>query len=193
MASVRAERSVPFLRNLMSSSDSQLLKNFLRGDRQSFDMLVQQYLQPIYSFIYRFTQNKQNAEDLTQEVFVKLWKNAKKIKPEKNFKTWLFSIAKNASLDFLKKKKTIPFSHIEEEIIPDCAPLPDEILKNAEISSGLNSILTKLPLNHRLVVFLRYNDHFKFREIAKILGEPLNTVKNRHLRALKMLKKLLLP
>lgn len=170
-----------------------MLKNFLQGDRQSFDMLVRQYLQPVYSFIYRFVQDKQNAEDLTQEVFVKLWKNAKKFNPEKNFKTWLFSIAKNTSLDFFKKKKTVPFSHIEKEIMPDPAPLPDEIFKNTELSNKLNSILKKLPLNYRMVVFLRYNDHMKFREIAEILDEPLNTIKNRHLRALKKLKKILAP
>lgn len=172
--------------------DTQLIKNFIKGDRLSFDLLVRRHLQPTYSFVYRFIQDKQNAEDITQEVFVKLWKNARKFNPEKNFTTWLFSIAKNASLDFLKKKKIISFSHIEEEIIPDCAPLPDEIFKNAELSYKLNSILKKLPINHRMVVFLRYNDHFKFREIAEILGEPLNTVKNRHLRALKMLKKLIM-
>lgn len=178
---------------MQNPPDTQLIKNFIKGDRSSFDLLVRRHLQPTYKFIYRFIQNKQNAEDLTQEVFVKLWKNAKKFKPEKNFTTWLFSIAKNASLDFLKKKKTISFSHMEEEIIPDCAPLPDEIFRNAEISNKLNSILKKLPLNHRMVVFLRYNDHLKFREIAEIFGKPLNTIKNRHLRALKMLKKLLVP
>ena len=179
----------------------------------------------IYSFVYRYVNNFQETEDITQEVFVRVWRSIKKpvlgvsygFNPKKgNFKTWIFSIAKNASLDSLKKsrlasggKKVLSFSDLsargesafggenEEgenqfiDTLKDPNPLPSEVLDRANITQKLNSIMEKLPAPYRMTLFLYYNDHFNFREIAEILNEPLNTVKSRHRRALIELKKLL--
>ena len=180
-------------------SDKQLIINYLEGDEESLKILVKRYLKPIYSFVYRFIGDNHNAEDITQEVFIKVWRNLKKFNQQKNFKTWIFSIAKNTSIDWLKKKKTVPFSNFENQkgentlikTLTDPAPLPNELLERADISQMLTSVIEKLSLKYRMVLFLRYNDHFNFREIAEALGEPLHTIKTRHGRAIKMLKKLL--
>lgn len=184
---------------MKNNSDQILVKKYLQGDKQSLELLINQYLKPIYSFVYRYVGNEQEAEDITQEVFVKAWRNIKKFDQNKSFKTWLFLIAKNSCIDFLKKKRMIPFSEFDTEdgnnliadTFADPSPLPQELLEKAEMAQMLNFALEKLPPKYRMVLFLRYNDHFNFREIAESLGEPLHTIISRHRRALAMLKKLL--
>lgn len=187
-------------------SDQQLIADFLAGNEKSLEILIQRYLKPIYGFVYRYVGNAPEAEDITQETFVKVWKNLKKFDRSKSFKTWIFTIAKNTSLDFLKKsqsasggKKIIPFVDFENnkgenkfiETLADSSPLPDELLERAYIGKMLEAAINKLFPKYRLVLSLRRNGHFTFNEIAEALGEPLNTVKSRYRRALIMLKKLL--
>ncbi len=185
--------------NMQNRSDKQLIADYLKGNEASLEALIQQYLKPVYSFVCRYIGNAHEAEDITQEVFVRMWRNIKKFDQRKNFKTWIFSIAKNAAIDFLRKKKTIPFSEFETAegkniltgTLVDSSPLPSELSQRQDIKEALNSALEKLALPQRMILYLRYNDHFTFREIAETLAEPLNTVKSRHRRAIGMLKKLL--
>ena len=183
----------------MNRADDQLIADYLKGDEESLEILIKRYLKPIYSFVYRYTGSGQDAEDITQEVFVKVWRNLKKFDQQRSFKTWIFAIAKNTSIDLLKKKKAIPFSEFENEAgenmitetLADPSPLPHELLEKAGMAQMLTSAMDTLSPKYRMVLFLRYNDHFNFREIAESLGEPLNTIKSRHRRALVNLKDLL--
>src|SRR3989338_146778 len=94
-------------------SDQQLIADYLTGDEKSLKILYGRYLKPIYSFVYRYVGGGQDVEDVTQDAFVKVWRNLKKFDQNKSFKTWIFSIAKNTAIDFLKKKKAIPFSEFD--------------------------------------------------------------------------------
>src|SRR3989344_4768476 len=169
--------------NGVNRSDSQLITDYLAGNEKSLEVLFERYLKPIYSFTYRYIGGGQDSEDVTQEVFVKVWRNLKKFDQEKSFKTWIFSIAKNASLDYLKKKKAVPFSEFDTEeggnrltdTLADPSPLPLELLEKAGMERMLNEAMEKLSPQYRMVLFLRYNDHFNFREIAESFGEPLHT------------------
>jgi len=183
----------------MDHSDQQLIADYLAGDEKSLEVLFGRYLKSIYSFTYRYVGGGQDAEDVTQEAFVKVWRNLKKFDQQKSFKTWLFAIAKNTAFDHLKKKKSIPFSQFENnegenmltETLADPSPLPDELLEKAGMRQILTSAMETLSPKYRMVLFLRYNDHFNFREIAESLGEPLHTITSRHRRALIKLKELL--
>ena len=193
----------------MGRSDEQLIADYLAGDEGSLEILIQRYLKPIYSFTYRRVGGGQDAEDVTQEVFMKVWRNLKRFDQQKSFKTWIFSITKNTAIDFLKKKREIPFSEFSArggsafgrenedgenmitETFADPSPLPNELLEKVGMAQMLTSAMEKLSPKYRMVLFLRYNDHFNFREIAESLGEPLNTVKSRYKRALIKLKELL--
>ncbi len=180
-------------------SDQQLIAAYFQGNEKSLEVLIKQYLKPIYSFVFRYVGNFQDAEDITQEVFVKVWRNLKKFDQNRSFKTWIFSIAKNASIDWLRKKKTVPFSSFENEegknklieTLADPAPLPSELLERADIAQILTSAMEKLSPKYRMILFLHCNDHFTFREIAEVLEESIDTVKSRYRRALIILKKLL--
>lgn len=184
---------------MVNVNDQILIEKYLQGDEKSLEVLIRAYLRPIYSFVWRYAGNAQDAEDITQEVFVKVWRHLKKFNQNKSFKTWIFAIAKNASLDHLKKKRAIPFSEFDQEdgsnlitdTLADPSPLPMELLEKAGMARMLNEAMKKLSPQYRMVLFLRYNDHFTFREIAEVLEEPLQTVKSRHRRALIILRKLL--
>lgn len=192
---------------MVNQTDEQLVADYLQGDEKALEILIRRHLNPLYNFICRFTRDASDAEDIVQEVFVKMWRNLHKFNPKKSlapyqtskasfgsgFKTWLFSIARNAAIDFLRKKRTIPFSEFPAlETLADPSLLPNEIMERRDLSESLDTVMEKLPLKYRLVLFLRYNDHFAFREIAELLNESVNTIKSRHRRALIFLRKLFL-
>lgn len=186
---------------MQDNSDLRLIIQYLHGDEKSLEFLIRQYLKPIYGFVYRFVGNPHEAHDVTQEVLVKMWRNLRKFDQNKNFKTWLFSIAKNTCLDYVRKKKAVPFSHLEtkddaEDIsgtIEDPAPLPSEFFDNFGLAEKLNAALQKLAPLYCMVFLLYYHEQFTFQEIAEILEEPLNTVKSRHRRGIMQLRAILAP
>ena len=99
----------------MQYSDEQLVQQFLAGDEKAFEKLVEKYLKPLYNFIFQLVRDKDTANDITQDVFVKIWKSISSYDSQKKFSTWIFAIAKNTAFDFLKKKKTIPFAAFGNE------------------------------------------------------------------------------
>jgi RNA polymerase sigma-70 factor (ECF subfamily) len=187
--------------------EKQLISDYLKGDQKAFEALVSLYLRPVFGFVLRFLGNRQEAEDITQETFLRAWKNFKKsifnqkgFDPKRgSFKTWIFSIARNAAIDWLKKKKIPVFSQFGDEkgeikvldLIPDNSPLPDEISQQKDISDLVENALKKISPQSRMVLYLYYNDHMNFREIAEVLAESVDTIKSRHRRALIALQKIL--
>ncbi|MFA5961836.1 MAG: RNA polymerase sigma factor [Parcubacteria group bacterium] len=181
-------------------NDRQLIENFLAGDDASFEFLVIRYLKMVYNFLYRLTGGDAPlTDDLTQETFLKAWKNIKQFDLEKSFKTWIFTIAKNSARDYWKKKKTLPFKLFEnsegynrlDEVAED-KPLPDEILAKTQSAEELERKLKLLPKKYETLLLLRYKDDLSLSEIADVLNLPYNTVKSRHQRALSALKDIFL-
>ena len=181
-----------------NTKDEKLVAQFLDGDNEAFDNLLNRYLKPIYNFIFRLTRDLPSTEDLTQEVFIKVWKNLSRFNQNKSFKVWLFSIARNTAYDFLKKKKNLPFAFFEDEEgnswisnIADEKILPNEILEKADLAKNIEKNLKKIPQNYQIILLMHYQDDFSLMEIAKILKKPYNTIKSQHQRALQRFKKLL--
>lgn len=185
-------------------SDEQLVARYLKGEQKALEILIAKYLKPIYGFVFRYVGDAAEAEDVVQEVFLRVWRNIKKFNPrksrftnlrerrQKSFKTWLFSIAKNASLDFLRKKKTALFSDFDNkdttnaiiDSLVDPAPLPSDIFERKDLADVLESALGRLSPNYRSVIILHHDSGLTFQEIADASGESLNTVKSRYRRAL---------
>jgi len=181
-------------------SDYELITQYLKGNEKAFEALVKRYTNVMYRFVFSYVKNQQAAEDVTQEVFVKVWRNAKKIDKNKSFKSWLYAVAKNSALDYLKKKQSVPFSRFEvdsknilAEKLADPARLPDQMAQHAESSVILSRAIAKLSEKYRQVMTLYYYQYFNFREIAEILDEPINTIKSRHRRGVVMLGRMIAP
>lgn len=184
----------------MEKTDLQLIEEsiYLAQGRSSFNILIERHAKSVYLFIFRLVGNKEDSEDIVQETFIKAWQKLSKFDTEKSFKTWLFSIAKNTTIDKLRKKRSVNFSslNIEEESdfekgLMDAEDLPDEIFAKKEAAENLKSALLKLSENQRLLIYLHINEELTFEGIAEIIGKPMNTIKSQYRRIISKLKELL--
>jgi RNA polymerase sigma-70 factor, ECF subfamily len=178
-------------------TDEELVGRYISGDKKSLEFLIARYLKQIYNFSYGYVNNPQDAEDITQEAFVKAWKNIKRFDRSKKFKTWIFEIAKNTSIDYCRKKKTVPFSRFEDEsgknkLVDSLADesMDNDFFANKDLKESMRSFVDKLPSKDREIVKLRLDNDYTFKEMADVLGEPLNTVKSVYRRAIIKLKKM---
>lgn len=148
-----------------------------------FEELVRRHLPEVFGYARRFTGNADTAADITQETFVKAWKNFKRFDQSKDFRAWLFTIAKRTAIDFLRKRADEP---LPDDVL-DTAPAFTESLDIARRNDALAVAIAELPDAYRTVMQLRLDD-LQFHEIAERLAKPLNTVKSQYRRALAMLK-----
>jgi RNA polymerase sigma-70 factor (ECF subfamily) len=177
-----------------TSKDKSLIEKYLKGDEKALEVLVGKYIKPIYSYVYRNVGDQALAEDATQEIFIKVWKNIKKFDLKKNFKPWLFQIAKNTSIDYLRKRKTIPFSKFEDErghnvLLENIIAAPMNLIESLSDKRVLAAALQRLDKKEQQIIYFRYNDGLSFQEIADIFKESINTIKSRYRRALLNMKK----
>ena len=177
----------------MDLSDKQLIAKYLGGDDNSLELLIKKYLKYIYNYIYRSIGNSADTEDITQETFLKVWKNIKKFDKGKNFKPWIFQIAKNTLVDFSRKKKLVLFSSFENNdgknlLLERLAGSAVHPSRNIDDKGLLNNVMDRLSLKDRAIFSYRYNS-FNFSEIAQLLGEPVNTIKSRYRRAVSSIRK----
>ncbi len=168
-----------------------------KNNDQDFELLVKKHLLSVYNFVARFTGDLAEANDITQEAFLKAWKNFKKFDQTKNFKTWIFTIARNTSLDWLRKRRPTAFSALQKfsnendeafDVSDESLVSAEEIFDIKKDSERLSGILKKLSPLQQTVIMLKVNENLTFQSMSEILGEPLNTVKSRYRRALASLK-----
>lgn len=183
---------------IMERTDEQLIADYIEGDEHALDSLVDRHMHATYAFVFRLVGNASATEDITQDAFVKAWKHIRRYRFGTNFRTWLFSIARNTAIDWLRKKKELAFSEFETDTgnvlidtLVDDAPRADELLARAHDIRFLESLLAELDQKYRDVVLLRHTSDLTFEEIGSVLHRPLDTVKSQYRRALSALQKLL--
>jgi len=180
----------------MEMEDKQLVQCFLDGSDEAFEKLMKKYLGTIYNFLYQIVRDRDVLDDLTQVTFIKAWKNIKKFDKNRNFRAWLFTIAKNTAYDHLKKKKTLPFSFFLDdegnnklENVSGEEISIEDILDQKKLSFQMEEILVKIPEKYQTLLLFHYRDDLALSEIAEIFQRPYNTVKSQHQRALISLKR----
>jgi len=177
------------------------LPDYMNEDKdKKIEQLIKEYTTPVYNFIAQILGYGSEAEDVTQETFIKVWKNWHKFDQTKNFKPWLFQIAKNTALDRWRRREPIRSFVVdsengfdEKETIADLAPTPFEQTILAEQTEILKQAIAKLPEIYRAVINLYYLNGFSLPEISEIWQESVDTVKSRHRRALIKLRQILHP
>ena len=178
-------------------SDEKLVGEYLASRAGALEMLVGRYFKYVYNFLIKQVGDVREAQDLTQETFLRVWKNLKKFDQNRSFKVWLFRIARNAAIDYLRKKKILTVASLESEAddgsfldnIPDPNGSIFTKIEQQEMEKETFEMLKAMPEIYRTVIVLYYNEGLNFREIGELLDEPLDTVKSRHRRALILLKK----
>lgn len=186
------------MEDITELKDEELVFHYTDKEEQSaFVELVNRYLKPVYNFSLRLCGNEKDAEEISQESFVKLWKNMKNFKREQKFKTWLYTIVRNTTIDWMRKKKHVLFSEFEnedgdnflEDNLMDTEKTAHELFEIGEHKLVVEKLLGELAIQYREVLILRYNEEMDFEEIGKMLKKSINTVKSQHRRALIILRK----
>jgi RNA polymerase sigma-70 factor, ECF subfamily len=171
----------------------------------AFESLVEAYYRRIYSLIYRMVQSEQDAADLTQETFVRVYRALPKLRAEGAQSAWIRRIATNLCLDWLRRRNSSPSmssldarptedsdTHQSWEIA-DPTGEPDLLFSSKERASALYAAIEKLPDDYRTVVILHYMEEMRVEEIADLQGVPAGTIKSRLSRARRELKRKLVP
>lgn len=182
------------MRNL---TDEQLVALALDGQNEALNVLIERYLKLVYSFVSRYIRDEADAQDVVQEVFVSVWRHLEKFDQTKSFRPWLYTVAKNACLDFLRKKSHVPFSHFEADALEKLEMLDlndrNEVSASALADHGLlaNQLgvaMGGLSPQYAEVVALHHDKDLNFREISEMKGESIHTVKSRYRRAIATLR-----
>lgn len=183
-----------------ASRDYILVKMALDGDENAFARLLARYKDTIYYMLLKMVNNKSDAEDLTLEAFGKAFKNLHQYSPTYAFSTWLFRIASNNCIDFLRKKKgtyipidndSVNYEEGEAIKLRSKDLNPEEKLIRKQKAILLQRVVRKLKPRYRILVELRYFKEYSYEEIAKELNLPLGTVKAQLFRAREILFKLI--
>ena len=173
-----------------------IINQILSGDTSAFTTLQKKYKKIIVALIRKMIRNEDDVEDLTQETFIKAYNALKSFQFGYAFSAWLYRIASNTCIDFLRKKRfpTIslnqPISDSDDELffeVEDNTYVPDVNLMNLERKKILDKAINELPENYREIIQLRHEEEMDYNEISKKLDIPLGTVKAHLFRARKIL------
>jgi RNA polymerase sigma-70 factor (ECF subfamily) len=186
--------------NKSKSEDIKLIDSAIAGNQASYEKLMKKYYQLIYNLVYRMISRKEDVEDLTQEAFIKAFNSIENFDKQFAFSTWLFKIATNNAIDYLRKKKLFTFS-IDKEIesddsdykfeIPDHENKPDKKIMDSQMRQILDEAIESLPPKYKEVIVLRHKNELEYEEIAKKLKLPLGTIKAHIFRGRELLNKYL--
>jgi RNA polymerase sigma-70 factor, ECF subfamily len=168
--------------------DRDLIAKARRGDVEGYNLLVSRWEKRIFNYLLRLVRNREDAMDLSQDVFLKAYQNLPKLDDPAKFSGWLFRIAHNEAFSLLRRRK--PDGEIDRE---PAAPDSGGRLLPMELSLAVESALRRLSDDQREAVLLKVYQGFKFEEMAEILGCPVSTVKSRLYTALDAMKTTLEP
>ncbi|MDX1582718.1 MAG: sigma-70 family RNA polymerase sigma factor [Thermoanaerobaculia bacterium] len=177
--------------------DRELVAAILSGEQERFAELVERYERRLVNYVYRMIRNYEDAHDLAQEIFIKVYMALDRYDPKYKFSTWIFRIAQNAAIDQIRKK-TLPEESLTKpdrdsggerqmQIEADVVS-PYRAVFNVEMAGAIESAVQNLPEDYRELIELRHFAELSYDEIAEVKQLPLGTVKNKLFRARNMLK-----
>jgi len=183
---------------LAKEDDQILIKKALAGNESAFSLLLNKHKDAVYRIIVKIVHNRDEAQDLVQETFMKAFGSLSSYKCQYRFTTWLYKIAANSCIDFLRKRRLIsvsldqPLKTKDGEVrieLPDWTYNPEKDLASRQKFLSIEAAIDLLPRKYREVIVLRHKQDKPYEEIAEILGIPVGTVKARIFRARELLKK----
>ncbi|NLY43522.1 MAG: sigma-70 family RNA polymerase sigma factor [Clostridiaceae bacterium] len=184
------------------SHEKLLIQKCKNGDVEAFEQLIESYQKKVFGIAFRMLGNTEDASDVAQEVFLKVFKSITNFKEESSLSTWIYRIATNVCLDEIRKRKKATVVSINSTIqledgeidmqVEDQGPHPDEIVERKELENEVKKAIERLNNEHKIVIILRDIQGLSYDEIADILQCSLGTVKSRINRARNSLKNILL-
>ena len=171
------------------SSDEILVARIADGDTLAMQSLFVRHRTPVYRWLLRFDSNESLAEDLLSEVFLDVWRHARRFESRSSVSTWLMAIARNKALSALRRRTNVELDEAIECTVPDPADNPEVVLQKKDRGELLRHALTSLSPKHREIIDLVYYHEKSIDEVAQILGVPPATVKTRMFYARRKLSK----
>lgn len=170
---------------IMVDEDLKLVERSLQGDRKSFERIVEKYQKLVFNLARRMSRNTDDAADITQSVFLKVYEKLSTFDPKYKFFSWLYRIAVNESLNHIQRSEGR--EELSEGITAE-EEMPDRALRSQDTTHGVQEALLELDVNYRVVIVLRHFQDLSYEEIGQILGIPEKTVKSRLFTARTMLR-----
>ncbi len=170
-------------------TDIEIIKKFQKGDRDAFETIIQKYHLFIFKTAYKILKSIEDAEDITQEVFIKLYNNLNQFEFKSDIKTYIYKITVNCSFDLLRKTHTkeLLIEKGKEKIFDNTTSIDDELIEE-EIINDLFESIRKLPEKYREIIYLKDFESKTYSEISQKLNITENAAKLRHRYALKKLR-----
>ncbi len=183
--------------NIKSLTDGELISAAIRGREDGFEEIVKRYQRPITGYIYRMLNNYDASLDVTQEVFIKVYNSLERYSAEYKFSTWIYRIAHNAAIDYMRRN-SVNQQSIETENadgtyqlqIESSQPNPEQERERSEWRKEIETVVKCLPQVYRELILLRHAQDLSYDEIAEVTNLPLGTVKNRLFRAREMMREI---
>lgn len=167
--------------------DKELLSLIARGDKAAMKALYQRHEASLYHFIRSRLGDAFEASDVMQEAFLEVWRSAARYRGQSSVKTWLFGIARNKSVDRIRKANRMTLRDTPDETIPDDSPSPLDVIEAASDTQRVQECLKKLPQVQLNAVRLAFFDDLTYPEAAEVEGVPVGTIKTRIFHAKKAL------
>lgn len=183
--------------NIQGLTDVELIAKAISGREDGFEELVRRYQRPITNYVFRMLNDYDASLDVTQEVFIKVYNSLSRYSSEYKFSTWLYRIAHNAAIDYIRRRSPNEQS-IETENndgayqlqIESPNPTPEQERERSEWRTEIEAVVKCLPAVYRELILLRHAQDLSYDEIAEITNLPLGTVKNRLFRAREMMREI---
>ncbi len=184
----------------MQDPDKELVSLAKAGSKSDFGKLVNLYYEMVYAVTFGVLHNRESARDVTQEVFLKVYRDLHKFEGQSKFKTWLYRISVNAAIDVVRQRKPVDSLDATDAsddddrapiIITDKSPGPRDLSEQAELRERLKKAVEQLSPDHRAVIVLREWEELSYEEIAETLGVQMGTVMSRIFYARKKLAEIL--
>jgi len=181
-----------------NGDDAEILRRCRAGDERAYRELVDRYRRQVYSMALRMLRREEDAEDVAQETFIRVFRALDRYDPARSFTAWMFTIAARLCIDHLRRRRHSPLSLFQRDAetleertieVADPGPGPDELTSRGEEERRTQELIDSLPHHYRIVVMLRHQQDLSYQEIAEALKLPLGTVKARIHRARALLKR----
>jgi RNA polymerase sigma-70 factor (ECF subfamily) len=167
----------------VNRDEAELISRCQKGDQDAFKEIFDHYHKKVYRIAYGVVRRREDALDIVQEVFIKLFHSIRNFKGKSHFYTYLYRIAMNASIDHTRKMGKFPSSSLDEEgsiqLSERAEKRPDQILLHKELERRVNMAMEKLPTDQRMALILREGEGFSYQEMAEAMGCSIGTVMSR--------------
>lgn len=177
-------------------ADEALVKLCLEGDRAAFAEIVKRYQKQIFSLAYRLTNQVEDAQDLAQEAFLKIYQVLDKYDTSRPFFPWMYKVAANVCYTALRKKpqEEVPLEKVIEfaPTIPQAATQPEDYTETKEVQRFVQQALAELPEKYKVPLVLRYLEDMTYQQIAEVMDLPVTTIETRLFRGKSLLQKRLI-